>query len=129
SGANRPTVFKAKKTPPGGARWAGDRWALLAPFHGLWYSVFNMISTAKKADIVKKHGLHDKDTGSSAVQIALLSEAIDDLTEHLKVHRKDNHSRKGLLAMVADRRSHIKYLEKKDPKTLESLLKKLKLKK
>ncbi len=88
-----------------------------------------MISTAKKADLIKKYGLHEKDTGSSLVQIALLSESIEELTEHLKTHRKDNHSRKGLLAMVADRRSHIKYLEKKDPKKLEPLLKKLKLKK
>ncbi|MES2953288.1 MAG: 30S ribosomal protein S15 [Patescibacteria group bacterium] len=88
-----------------------------------------MLSTTKKADIVKKYGIHDKDTGSSAVQIALLTESIEDLTEHLKTHRKDNHSRKGLLAMVADRRSHIKYMEKHDPKVLESLLKKLKLKK
>lgn len=88
-----------------------------------------MLKTEKKEVIIKKHGLHDKDTGSSAVQIALLSESIDELTEHLKVHRKDNHSRKGLLAMVADRRKHIKYLEKTSPKTLEPLLKKLKLKK
>ena len=88
-----------------------------------------MLTTAKKADIVKKHGQHDKDTGSSLVQIALLSESINELTEHLKTHRKDNHSRKGLLAMVADRRSHIKYMEKKDPKGLETVLKKLKLKK
>ncbi len=88
-----------------------------------------MLSVAQKAEIVKKHGAHDKDTGSSLVQIALLSEAITDLTDHLKKHRKDNHSRRGLLAMVADRRSHIKYMEKKDPKGLETLLKKLKLKK
>jgi small subunit ribosomal protein S15 len=88
-----------------------------------------MLSTAKKADLIKKYGIHDKDTGSSLVQIALLSEAINELTEHLKTHRKDNHSRKGLLAMVADRRSHIKYMEKRDPKALEPMLKKLKLKK
>lgn len=88
-----------------------------------------MLSREQKQDIIKKFGKNDKDTGSSAVQIALLSKSIDELTEHLKHHRKDNHSRKGLLAMVADRRSHIKYLEKHDPKNLEALLKKLKLKK
>ncbi len=88
-----------------------------------------MLSTAQKTDIIKKYGKSEKDTGSSAVQIALLTKSIEELTEHLKTHRKDNHSRKGLLAMVADRRSHIKYLEKHEPKTAETLLKKLKLKK
>ena len=88
-----------------------------------------MLSSDKKQEIIKKFGKNEKDTGSSAVQIALLTKSIEELTEHLKEHRKDNHSRKGLLAMVADRRAHIKYLEKHDPKGLETLLKKLKLKK
>ena len=72
-----------------------------------------MISTVKKAKIIKEVGVHDKDTGSSEVQVAILTKRIEELASHLKIHKKDNHSRRGLLAMVADRQSHMKYLARK----------------
>ncbi len=73
-----------------------------------------MLTTKKKQNIIKKTQLHDKDTGSPEVQIAILSKRIDELASHLKEHKKDNHSRRGLIKMVADRRSHLKHLEKTD---------------
>jgi len=75
-----------------------------------------MLTTKKKQSIIKKHQLHTKDTGSKKVQIAVMTERIEELATHLKQHKKDNHSRRGLIKMVADRRSHLKQLEKKDPK-------------
>ena len=71
-----------------------------------------MLSTKKKQLIIKKSRRHDKDTGSSGVQVSLLSERIEELTKHLKKNPKDEHSRRGLLKMVAQRRSHQKYLER-----------------
>lgn len=88
-----------------------------------------MITKSKKEEIIKKSKLHETDTGSPEVQISVLSERIDELADHLKKHPKDNHSRRGLLQMVADRRSHIKYLEREDEKRYKKVLKKLKLKK
>ncbi len=73
-----------------------------------------MLTTKKKQNIIKKSQTHDKDTGSPEVQIAILSKRIDELATHLKEHKKDNHSRRGLIKMVADRRGHLKYLEKTD---------------
>jgi len=73
-----------------------------------------MLTVKKKQNIIKKSQIHDKDTGSPEVQIAILSKRIDELATHLKEHKKDNHSRRGLIKMVADRRSHLKYLEKTD---------------
>ena len=64
----------------------------------------------RKADIVKDHGLHDSDTGSPEVQIALLTDRIKHLTEHLKVHPKDHHSRRGLLMLVGRRRRMLDYV-------------------
>lgn len=87
-----------------------------------------MLTTRKKRGIIKKTQISDKDTGSADVQIALLTRQIDELASHLKKHKKDNHSRRGLLAMVADRRSHLKYLKKKDTKRYEKLVKELGLK-
>ena len=88
-----------------------------------------MLTTKKKQNIIKKTQLHDKDTGSPEVQIAILSKRIDELATHLKEHKKDNHSRRGLIKMVADRRGHLKYLEKKDEKSYKAVIKKLDLKK
>ena len=68
----------------------------------------------KKTDIISKYRQNDKDTGSPQVQVALLTTRIIDLTEHLKTHKKDNHSRRGLLGMVGMRRRLLKYLEKKE---------------
>ena len=82
---------------------------------------------AKKSDIRAQYQLHDKDTGSSEVQIALLSQRIEELTEHLKVHQKDNSSRYGLLKMVSSRRRLLNYLRRKDEKKYQDIVKRLKL--
>lgn len=86
----------------------------------------HMLTTKKKANVIKKNQLHDKDTGSPEVQIAVITEKIDELASHLKKHKKDNHSRRGLIKMVADRRKHLKYLEKTDKSRHETVSKKLK---
>ncbi|MEK7147917.1 MAG: 30S ribosomal protein S15 [Patescibacteria group bacterium] len=88
-----------------------------------------MISKTKKEKIIKEVAIHDKDTGSPEVQISILTRRIEELSKHLKANTKDNHSRRGLLAMVANRQAHIKYLEKKNPKRALALQKKLGLKK
>lgn len=88
-----------------------------------------MLTKQKKTKTIKESAVHEKDTGSPEVQVALLSKRIDELTSHLKKHAKDKHSRRGLLQMVADRRSHLKYLEGKDKKRYNALIKKLGLKK
>ena len=85
-----------------------------------------MLTTKVKKNIIKKNQMHDKDTGSPEVQIAVLSKRIDELAAHLKKHKKDNHSRRGLIKMVADRRKHLKYLEKTDKKRYNSEVKKIK---
>jgi len=73
-----------------------------------------MLNTKKKQVVIKKSRIHEKDTGSSKVQVAILSEQIDELAKHLKKHKKDNSSRRGLIKMVADRRAHMKYIERKN---------------
>lgn len=88
-----------------------------------------MITKTKKSKIIKTVQVHDTDTGSPEVQIAILSRRIDELASHLKKNAKDNHSRRGLLQMVADRKKHMKYLEKKNPKRYSALVKTLGLKK
>ncbi len=88
-----------------------------------------MLTKRKKEKVIKEVAIHDTDTGSPEVQIAVLSKKIDELTTHLKKHLKDKHSRRGLLQMVADRRSHLKYLEASDKKRYNAILKKLDLKK
>ena len=87
-----------------------------------------MLKTKKKAVVVKKAQIHDKDTGSPEVQVAILSTRIDELAKHLKAHKKDNHSRRGLLKMVADRRTHLKYLERKNKARYDVVVKKLETK-
>lgn len=83
---------------------------------------------AEKKKIIAKHALHHTDTGSPEVQIAIFSEKITELTKHLKTHKKDFHSRRGLLGMVSKRRRLLSYLEREDPKRFETITKKLKLK-
>jgi small subunit ribosomal protein S15 len=73
------------------------------------------LDTASKADIIKKFGANEKDTGSPAVQIALLSARINYLTEHLKVNKKDHASKLGMLKLVGQRRRLMRYLKKSDP--------------
>lgn len=75
-----------------------------------------MLTTKKKQNIIKKSQKTDKDTGSSEVQVALLSERINELAKHLKEHAKDNHSRRGLLSLVSKRRAHQKFLATKAKK-------------
>lgn len=88
-----------------------------------------MLTKRKKLNAIKGVMRHETDTGSTEAQVAILSKRIDELTAHLKKHHKDHHSRRGLLQMVADRRKHLKYLEKKSTRRYNSVLKALKLKK
>jgi len=82
-----------------------------------------------KQEIVKKYARNEKDTGSTEIQIAILTQEINDLTEHLKVHTHDYHSRRGLLKKVGQRRSLLNYLLKEDVKRYRELIKKLGLRK
>ncbi len=84
-----------------------------------------MLTKTKKAKVIKEVAVHDTDTGSAEVQVAILTKRIAELANHLKKNTKDTHSRRGLLGMVADRRTHLKYLEKKSPKRHSALVKKL----
>ena len=88
-----------------------------------------MISKDVKASIIEKYKRDEKDTGSPEVQIALLTERINELTEHLKVHKKDNHSRRGLLKMVGKRRNLLNYLAKKDLNRYREIVEKLQIRK
>ncbi len=83
----------------------------------------------KKAKLMKEHGIHEKDTGSPDVQIALLSTEIDNLISHLKDHPKDIHSRRGLIGMVVKRKKLLGYLKKEDEKRYKNIVKKIGLKK
>jgi len=80
---------------------------------------------AEKADIIAAHRQHDTDTGSPEVQIALLSDRIAYLTEHLKVHKKDHHSRRGLLMLVGRRRRLLDYVRKNDVERYRAIIAKL----
>ena len=81
----------------------------------------------RKAEIIKEFGKTENDTGSTEVQIALLTERITELTEHLKIHKKDNHSKIGLLRLVGQRRNLLKYLLKKDPSSYVKITEKLEI--
>lgn len=87
-----------------------------------------MLTKRKKENAIADAKRHDSDTGSPEVQVALLTKQIDELSKHLKKHKKDFHSRRGLLQMVADRRKHLRYLERKNEKSYKALVKKLGLK-
>ncbi|HAU59044.1 MAG: 30S ribosomal protein S15 [Opitutales bacterium] len=86
-----------------------------------------MSKQVNKLNIIEDNRSHDKDTGSSEVQIALLSARIAHLTEHLKTHRKDFHSRRGLLMMAAKRRKLLDYLKRTDLKRYQAVIDKLEL--
>ena len=88
-----------------------------------------MLNHKQKSGIISKYSLHEKDTGSAAVQVALFSEEIEKLTKHLKKHVKDNSSRTGLLKMVAKRRRLLDFLKKESPKKYAKTIKELGLKK
>lgn len=88
-----------------------------------------MISKEKKAEIIKNYGRKEGDTGSPEVQIAILTERIRELTEHLKVNKKDHHSRRGMLKMIGQRRNLLAYLQKKDIDAYRKLIERLGLRK
>lgn len=83
----------------------------------------------EKQEVILSNKQHEGDTGSPEVQIAILSKRISDLTEHLKIHKKDHHSRRGLLRMVGKRRNMLNYLSKKDINRYRDLISKLGLRK
>ena len=87
------------------------------------------MTQAEKNEIIKEYALHEGDTGSPEVQIAVLTKRINDLTEHLKIYKKDNHSRRGLLKMVGRRRNLLAYLKKVDIERYRSIVKRLNLRK
>jgi small subunit ribosomal protein S15 len=86
-----------------------------------------MLTKRKKQNVINKVAMHDTDTGSPEVQVAILSKRIEELSSHLKTNRKDNHSRRGLIQMISDRRAHLKYLMGSDKKRCEKLVKALEL--
>ena len=87
------------------------------------------VTKERKAESVKKFGKDEKDTGSSKVQIAILTDEINDLTEHLKVHKHDYHSKRGLLMKVGKRRSLLDYLKRTDVVSYRELIKELNIRK
>jgi small subunit ribosomal protein S15 len=80
------------------------------------------LQTEDKAEIIEEYQVHEKDTGSPEVQVAILTRRIQDLTAHLAEHKHDNHSRRGLLMMVGQRRRMLKYLNRKDPERYRALI-------
>ena len=88
-----------------------------------------MLTKTRKLRVIRGAAIHEKDTGSPEVQIAVLTKRIDELSKHLKEHKKDTHSRRGLLSMVADRQSHLRYLQKKNTRRYNAIVKKLELRK
>ena len=87
------------------------------------------MTQAEKQAIIKEYATHEGDTGSPEVQVAVLTTRINELTEHLKVHKKDHHSRRGLLKMVGQRRGLLAYLKKTDIERYRSLIERLGLRK
>jgi small subunit ribosomal protein S15 len=89
----------------------------------------HVLSKEEKSQIVEQYGKHSADTGSPEVQIAILTKQINMLTEHLKVHKKDHHSRRGLLKMVGQRRRLLNYVQSKDVERYRSIIQSLGLRK
>ena len=88
-----------------------------------------MLTKAQLQDLTKEYSLHPSDTGSSDVQVALLTERIKELTQHLRVHRKDHHSQRGLMQMVGQRRRLLRYLSRTEPERYKALIAQLGLRK
>ena len=84
-----------------------------------------MISSAAKQETIQEHGKSGTDTGSTEVQVALLTARINDLSEHFKVHKKDHHSRRGLLRLVSQRRRLLSYLRRTKPESYRALIQRL----
>ncbi len=87
------------------------------------------VAKEKKTEVIESFKVHSRDTGSADVQIALITQRINDLSGHFKTHKKDHHSRRGLLSLVGRRRSLLAYLKKKDAKKYKEIIEKLKLRK
>lgn len=87
-----------------------------------------MLTKRKKENAIKKTQRHEEDTGSPEAQVALLTRKIEELSGHLRTHKKDFHSRRGLLQMVADRRKHLRYLKRKNEAAYTALIQSLGLK-
>ena len=88
-----------------------------------------MLRKEEKTAVIEANRLHEQDTGSPEVQIAILTQRINELTEHIKVHQKDHHSRRGLLKMVGHRRNLLSYLQKKDLERYRAIIAKLGIRK
>jgi small subunit ribosomal protein S15 len=88
-----------------------------------------MVTKEQKKDIIEHHKIHEHDTGSPEIQVALLTQRINQLTEHFKVHQKDHHSRRGLLKMVGKRRRLLEYLKDKNVERYQGLINELGLRK
>jgi small subunit ribosomal protein S15 len=86
------------------------------------------LSKQIKKNAISKSARHEGDTGSPEAQVALLTRQIEELSKHLRTHKKDFHSRRGLLQMVADRRKHLAYLKRKNPEAYQTLIEKMGLK-
>ncbi len=84
-----------------------------------------VLGNERKKEIIDQYKVHDNDTGSPEVQIALLTERINYLTEHLKIHKKDHHSRRGLLKMVGQRRALLNYLTREEPERYRAIVERL----
>lgn len=84
-----------------------------------------MIAAERKQSVIETHRVHDKDTGSSEVQVALLTERINELSDHFKTHAKDHHSRRGLLRIVSQRRRLLEYLRRNAPGRYQELIQRL----
>lgn len=85
------------------------------------------LEASQKEEIIKDFARHEGDTGSPEVQVAILTTRINQLTEHLKIHKHDEHSRRGLLKLVGQRRRHLRYISRTNPDVYRELLKRLKL--
>lgn len=83
------------------------------------------ITKERAAELIKEYGANENDSGSAAVQVAILTERIRNLTEHLKVHKKDNHTRRGLMKLIGKRRNLLKYIKNRDVEEYRELVKKL----
>jgi small subunit ribosomal protein S15 len=88
-----------------------------------------MLTTEAKTEVISEYATHDGDTGSSDVQVALLTRRINELTEHLRIHKHDHHTRRGLLKLVGQRRRHLAYLNRKDVDRYRALIARLGLRK
>lgn len=88
-----------------------------------------MLTKAEKADLISTYRSHPTDTGSTEVQVAILTDRIKQLTEHLRFHRKDHHSQRGLMKLVGQRRGLLRYLSRKDPARYKKLIASLGLRK